>query len=485
MVKRYKYFFFFFLFLVLFFLPRYLAHSQYDALEDEILAIDNNMIYSASEQLLAPDFTHPPLWYLLMEYPTKLLALEHGIGYYRSIQVLILFFGLVFSTGYFWRKIPHKFILIFLLLFLTNVELIHLTSQHRMYSLVLSFGVFYALYWFYLIKYKKDKKWQDFFTVGIIASLGFFTNYSMIWLIPIFPIAYLISSESEILKLRIKNLFIFTITFFVSISWFIPTFIKNSLISINANQWTFDFNIYNVFQLFVNYFGIIPVQKDLGKISIYAVVFIVILVLIVLGQLFLNKENSIKRIFFTSAISFIFFLLTVFITGNSLLYPRTAICLVLAFYVLITCAFGSFKYSRVLVFLIAMLQLSQFLLYFNQDDSFSNGYFFMDYRIHPIHYFVDYNFPQKSCLVVIPVWNYRATKYFLEDVVQVKSASIFEVEDSIKFSKTKDCASFYFLEQFSIGESRLKQQYKKFLPFDIERVLLDEHENQKLYLMSD
>ena len=275
MVKKHKNILIFLIFIFLFFLPRFFAHLQYDALEDEILAIDNSLLYSASEQIWAPDFTHPPLWYLLMEYPTEILRFDHHIGFYRLIQILIIFFGLSFTAIYFWRKIPHQFIIIFLYLFLTNVELVHLTSQHRMYSLVLSFGVFYTFSWFYIIKYKENKKWQDFFSVGVVAALGFFSNYSMIWLIPIFPLVYLLSTDKTIIKSRINNLIVFSVTFFLSICWFIPTFIRNALISVDLNQWTSDLNFHNVFQLFVNYFGVIPIQEDLVKIGVFAKLFII------------------------------------------------------------------------------------------------------------------------------------------------------------------------------------------------------------------
>lgn len=480
-----KKFLVFLIFSLAFFVPRYFAHLQYDALEDEILSINNNLVYSTSEQLLAPDFTHPPLWYLLMEYPTSLLRYEYSIGYYRLIQISILFLGLLFTVAYFWRKIPHRFIIIFLLLFLTNTELIHLTSQHRMYSLVLSFGVFYVFDWLYLIKYKLDKKWQDFFALGIISALGFFSNYSMIWLIPIFPFVYLLSGKFEILKQRIKNLFIFITTFFVSVSWFIPIFIKNSLTSIDYNQWTSDLNYYNVFQLFVNYFGIVPIQEEIRKIGTFAIIFIVIFILILFSQLFLNKEKYIKIIFLGSFISFLFFLLTTYLTGNSLLYPRTAICIVLGFYALIASSFGSLKYSKVLVTLLIIIQLSQFFLYFNQVSYYYREYFFMDYRHHPINYFANYNFPPRSCLFTVPIWNDNAVKYFLDNKVLLVDLNLFDNIESAKLLKTDKCEAYYLLEQFSLGEKGLEEQYQIYFPFDFNRDLIEQYANQNLYLLSN
>lgn len=472
-------------FLFSFFLPRYFSHLQYDALEDELLAINNNIIYSFSEQLWAPDFTHPPLWYLLMEYPTSYFMLDYDIGYYRLAQVLILFLGLLSSLAYFWRKIPHRFIVVFLLLFLTNVELIHLTAQHRMYSLVISFGVFYVFDWFYLIKYKKYKKWQDFFIVGIIASLGFFSNYSMIWLIPIFPLVYLLSGERDDFRPRVKNLLIFLTTLFVSISWFVPTFIKQSLISIDVNQWTRDFNFYNIFQLFVNYFGLYPMNQNLGLINIFAIIFILILATIIFGNILIGKELFSKKTFFASFFSFFLFLTTAYFTGNSLLYPRTAISLVLAFYVGLASSFSNFKYSTILVLFLVILQSSQLLIYFNQDKYYLDGYNFTDYRRNPINYYSNYSFPQNSCMFVIPDWNIRLADYFLDNIILVEFKDVFNNESDTNSLNIEKCDNYYLLEQSSLGEERLNEQYQRYSVFNFNQELIDQHENQNLYLLSN
>jgi len=480
MFKKYRYLLFFIILISLFFWSRFSSHLQYDALEDEILAIDNNLIHSPSEQLFAPDFTHPPLWYLLMEYPTEILGLSHGIFYYRLLQVLILFVSLIFIIVYFWKKIPHKFIFLFLSLFLTNIALVHLTAQHRMYALVLSLGIFYSFYWYYLLFYKTQHSWKDFFSVGVIAALGFFSNYSMIWLIPIFPIAYLLLKKS---KIALKNISTFMITFLSLISWFIPTFIENSRTSIVENQWTGEFNFYNIFQLFANYFGIIPIREEIGYLSPFAIFFVIVLLLIIFGEILIKKNKAVSILFLSSLISFSFFLIVVYLTGNSLLYPRTAIAWVLSFYIIFA-HIGKFKYLRILVIVLTLLQLSQFILYFNQNRSYSEDYFFVDYRFHPIKYFTNYNFDKQSCLIPIPAWNVAATTYFLNNKIKTISPELLMNIDSNESLIPKECQIIYVLEQFSLEKNKLKKQYQDFFPDNFKLELVDTNENQNLYLLT-
>ena len=306
---------------------------------------------------------------------------------------------------------------------------------------------------------------------------------------PVLAAARICSSTGSIkmevrMPASLNNLIVFSVTFFLSICWFIPTFIRNALISVDLNQWTSDLNFHNVFQLFVNYFGVIPIQEDLVKIGVFAKLFIITFLIIIYNLIKNKKDKILKITILSSVISFSFFLLAIFYTGNSLLYPRTAICLVLAFYLIFANSFTNFKHSKVLITLVIILQLSQFFLYYNQDNEKFKEYFFVDYKYHPIKYFTNFDYPSRSCLISIPVWNTSATKYYIKNDVKVLSAHIFKNSDSAKNFKTEECDNFYLLEQTSLGENSLRKQYKEFMPFNYKKVILDSYANQNLYLLS-
>ena len=78
-------------FVLAFFIPRFLAHLRYGTMEDELLSMHFNLSFATKDLFVAPDHAHPPLWYVLMDWPTQILGISHGIFYYRLIQVVVLF----------------------------------------------------------------------------------------------------------------------------------------------------------------------------------------------------------------------------------------------------------------------------------------------------------------------------------------------------------------------------------------------------------
>lgn len=462
-----------------FFAPRYFSHSQYDALEDEILAIGNNQMNSVDKLIFAPDFTHPQIWYILMDLPTTILGLDHGIFYYRLIQVIILFCSLIFIYFYFKTKLTKDFLISFYLLFLSNIYLVHLTTQHRMYSLVLSVAIFYSFYWYDLIKNDKDKFYKNFITSSLIAALGFFINYSMIWIIPVWPLAYLLYRKNFD---SLKKILVFSLVFLGSISWFIPTFIVNSTKSIVLNQWASDLTLTNALQLFGNYFGLIPIQEKLNLVNPLLIPLIFLITLFVNKVKKSGKAPFISKIFIASVFSLFLFLLTVYITKNSLLYPRPSITLIVAFYTIFAIGFSLLNKSRIFIYILLVFQLSQHALYYFQDREFSLSYFFVDYKKNTISYFKDYSFLEKSCLIPIPNWNTNAAKFFLQGVVEIIPV------DRINYSQVKGslepCSNSYLLEQQSIDATIIEDHRQKFFNDEFEYQFLENFENQNLYLLT-
>lgn len=462
-----------------FFVPRYFAHLQYDALEDEILAIGNNLMYPISSLFLAPDFTHPPLWYVLMDYPTEILGLEHGIFYYRLIQMLVLFFIVIFTLIYFQKKLPKRFLFTFFTLFLSNVYLVHLTSQHRMYAMVLGVAVFYSFYWYYLIKNKVDRSFKHFLLLGLIAALGFFINYSIVWLLPIWPLSYLFYKKTQH---SLKSFFIFSTTFLLSISWFLPFFVKNVNKSIAVNQWAPQLNILNVFMMIENYFGFSSMLKDFYKLNVLFYPFIFLFLVLIFLRIKNSQLNYSKIIFAFTLLFLIIFILVVNFTGNSLLYSRTSITLVVAFYILIADSVANKRCSKLIFSALIILQVVNFFFYFNQSKDFSKNYsFFNNYRHNPIKSFQKYPFVEDSCLISVPNWNAMINNFFLGKNVKV-IASNKMTNDEI-MNEAGKCSLVYILEQNTVNREDIDRYYQLILRNNFTLKLMDSFDNQDLYIL--
>lgn len=474
-----RYFVFFTLFSVVFFVPRYFVQIQYDALEDEILAIGNNIMYSTKALLSAPDTTHPPLWYLLMEYPTDILGFNHGVFYYRLIQVVMLFLIIVFTLLSFYKKLAYNFIIIFFVLFSSNVYLIHLTSQHRMYAMVIGLSILYSFYWCSILINKRSLySYKDFGLLGLIASAGFFTNYSFIWIILIFPLSYLLYKKNLI---AIKSIVFFLFTFLVTTSWFFPFFLKNITDSIVHNQWSGTLNFFNICQTFNNYFGFFPMQNQFSIVSYFIFMFFFIMFMaMVYYSVFIDKQKLYKIVVSSFIIFFVLFLLAAKLTDRSILYPRTSITFAIIFYILVAILFGKNRLFDLLIFILVALQISQFIPYFFRDNKVSQMYFFGDHKKNTMSYLNSYPFPEDSCLLVIPNWSANAANYFLGSkiyVIPINSLPNYEVAK--KFNK---CHHIYVLDQISV-QKEIREKHKHDF-FGIDKVnlsLILKVGNQNLY----
>lgn len=462
-----------------FFVPRYFAHLRYDALEDEILAIRNNIWFSPLEFIRAPDYTHPGFWYILMELPTKILGLSHGIFYYRLLQTLILFFFIVLALFYFKKKLSKTFLSIFFILFLANIYLAHLTVQHRMYALVLGISIVYSFYWIFLLKRPTLLSVKESISLALFAALGFFTNYSIIWLLPIWPLTYFLQRISISV---VKKLTLFAMVLFGAVSWFVPIFLKNTAASIAINQWALSLTSRNVTQLFGNYFGI--VSKNLymtEEVNWIVFPFLCIFLILVTWAIFIKKNPYIKYLFFSLCLALSFFILAVHQTGNSILYARTTVPIIVVFYVLIAEIFvlGN-KYIKAAVIILIAMQLSQFLLYFSPNEKFEKEYHLFDYRENTLGHFKTYTFPPESCLISVPEWNEFSAQFFLGNSVQIISTDHIDPEDIYKEIET--CPIVYVLDQTSVDRGVIYNYYLKVFGNIPKMQLIAEYENQALFV---
>lgn len=470
MHKKIKFVLIFLLFFIGFFIPRYFAHLQYDATGDEILSIMFIKNNSLKDLLLAPDYVHPGLWYASMNSLVQALDINHGIFYYRFFQVMILFSSIVFSFFFFYKKLSRNFLIIFFILFLSNVYLVHLTMQFRMYAAVIGVSIFYSLYWYDLISDNSKKSYKHFILLALVGSLGFFINYSIFWIIPIWPTLYFLHKKD---KHSIKQVLIFFISFLISISWFISIFIRNISMGISKNQWAPELNLINTLEMVGTYFGLIP-KIFSNEINFLVFPFIILLFLLNIFQ----KKSSVKLFFIPLTIVFFSFICIVFLTGNSLLYARTTIPIVVTIYIFMTDAFYKNKYAKFIVFLLVFFQLSQFVVYFFPHKNFAKSYDSFNYHLHPINYFTNRVFEDDSCLITIPDWNKLSAKYFFKDKMKVIDVTETDL-------KNRSCSKIYVLDQTSTSRDLKSWQFKKIDEMGYKLDLVDRYDDQDLYTLLD
>lgn len=464
------------IFALAFFVPRYFAHLQYDAMEDEILSIDFNQSYSIAELMRCPDPAHPMIWYLLMEVPTDFLGISNGIFYYRLVQVFLLFFSIVF-TYFFCRKNNFVFFAAFLALLLSNVFIVHLSFQHRMYGLTLAFTIIYSFYWFFLIKNGLPIKFLNVLILSFFAILLFFTSYSSVWLIPIWPITYFLYKKN---LSSFKNILSFFTIFLLSISWFLPTFFENISKTMIGNQWAPDVNLFNFLDLFANYFGLLIVMfpekmHNPLTIPLCIVLFFISYYLIVRSK----HKRFAKSLLFSTLLSLLLFICTSKITGNRLFYPRTSLPVLIPIYMLISQFFvEKSKLVKLIFIFFIVIQLSQFLFYFFLIDT-RKIYSVFNYPNHPMSFFKNYDFPNNSCLFSIPNWNYLSAKYYLGDVVKVIDTDFF-IENNEHFY---ECKNIFLLDQVSVDRKVVEKDFSKIHEMGYENVFKEEYANQVLYFL--
>lgn len=475
----------FFLLSLLFFGPRYFAHLQYEALEDEILAISNNIANTPAQLVFAPDYTHPQFWYLLMDYPTKIFGITHGILPYRLIQITSLFILLVITYSIFKKHFDKKFFIIFASLFTSNIYLAHLTSQHRMYSIILGLSIFYSLAWLVILRKVEKKeinKNKNFIFLGILATVMFLTNYSAIWIIPIWPLTFFLQSFN---KNKLKQLLIFTTTFLISISWFIPTFIKNSTTSIENNQWAPLLNVRSAIQVFGNYFGIIPKFEHTSDINLVLLPFLFLIAVLIFTKIKLGEP---KKYFITlvvsTFISFSMFLLTVYLSNKSLLYPRPSITIIVACYIFITLAAIKNRYGKLIICLLVFLQLTQWPIYIFPEKNLEQNYDLWNYRKNPLSYFKNYQFPKQGCLLTLPPWNTLSVQFFLDKNVRIIDSNLILEKNKKLSDLDTGCNEIYVLDQTPVNRDIIKGYYQEVFGELATFELVDKHDNQNLYKLN-
>lgn len=451
-------------------IPRLLASKTYGPLEDELLAIQFNLDYPASELFFKPpDVTHPGLWYIIMEIPIVFLGYFSPIIYYRMINIIIFTLFIIITWILFSKKFTSFFWILFLTLLLSNPYLIHLTFQNRMYSLVLGINIIYSTFWLKILNKKINIQNKEILILGLLAGLGFFTNYSFIWILPIWPLAYLLTKRN---KTSLKRMLKFALLFTLETFWFIPTFIKNANESMLGNRWAPSLNLITVKELIENYFGITNV-KDILFFSILSLTIIPLIIKV-------KKRPN----FLSLVLAFFFYLLVVFLTGNGLLYARVSITFVITLYVILANFYSKQKLKSKIILLVLpfiFLQTHQLVVYLNNHqeiDSYSSSW---DYYSNPLEIITNYKFKKNSCIIGIPIWNDYPISYFLpKNLKLIKNK---DIERSINIvDLLNDCSENYLLVQNTIPEGTIKNNLSS---LDEKGLICDEFlenlENQDLY----
>ncbi|MBP7700834.1 hypothetical protein KA111_02110 [Candidatus Woesebacteria bacterium] len=483
--KRWKEVLIIFSFCLLFFIPRYFASNLFDPMEDEFLSFMFSRDLGFGKLLLAPDYVHPGLWYALMRIPIIFFNTGIDIGLYRSIQVLIIFFCLVFSYIHFRKKLSNSFLFIFFTLFLSNIFIVHITIQYRMFSMMLGLAVIYSLFWFELIKNKGVLSYKKVLLLSVLAVVGFFTDYSMIWIIPFWPLVYLFCQKKlNLLSSHFKKIYLFFFTVFIGLIWFLPIFIQNIKQSLPDNNWLPPFNLKNILEIFGTSFGVIPLV-DLSKLNFLIVPYTLILVYIIWKTFKKNINTNLRKMFVGIFLILIFFLISNYFVNNKLFYARAILSLIPVFYILLADFLTTFlkisPFKKIFVLLV-LIQLSQFIIYFFQSDTVFEKYSYFNFQKHPMAFFSNFPFLYNSCLLPIPGWNSTSLEYFFESKINV--ISIESLNDQLS-DTNKDCANIYLLDQISVERDQIdvKYDYKILTQLGYQPRKLSENYNQVLFIL--
>src|SRR5690606_31225655 len=117
-------------------------------------------------------------------------------------------------------------------------------------------------------------------------------------------------------------------------------------------------------------------------------------------------------------------------------------------------------YVFIMLFLV-LLQASQFVFYFNQNKEFSKDIAFPDYQINTVSSFASFSFQNKSCLLPVPIWNFLASEIYYGHRVKVLSIESLLNRDFEQRMREEGCESVYIIEQTSIVEETLHEQYNR------------------------
>jgi hypothetical protein len=459
-------------------LPRIIAQYYFEPMEDELLAISNNIKFSPIQQIFAPDFTHPGFWYLLMEFPTFVLGISHGIFYYRLIQVAFFTTLIVYSVWVMGKNHPKIFNLFFYSLLLSNTYITHITFQHRMYGLVLGLATVYSLYWYELIFGLRALTYKKSLLLGLLAVVGFFTNYSFIWILPIWPLALLFTEKLN--GENFKKIAVFLMTVVGGVSWFIPIFLKNTRDSVDVNQWAPELSVKNTLELFGNYFGIIFNQYNFEFQFNFISVLLLVVAIMISYQVVTKKSKSLYALTIALLFGFIFYFVMVFITQNSLLYARVSITLIIPVYILLAqMSVESSKWFRFGLVLLVLIQFAQLVFYLPITQHQKESKHAFSFYHNSLSFLADQTYTTDDCLVPIPFWNTLSVAFFTQggvEVVPINNMSTFEINQYLSH-----CKNVFLVQQNSIEPERLETENKLLESANVQKLFIQENENQSYF----
>jgi hypothetical protein len=233
--------------------------------------------------------------------------------------------------------------------------------------------------------------------------------------------------------------------------------------------------------MFGNYFGLLQLNDPL-KNNILFLPFLVLLLILFFWQWKKSKGKYFKSYLLSTSIMFFLFLLVVEITGSRLFYPRTSIPIIFAFYILIADSFNQVKYSKKIVYIIILIQLSQFIFYFLPNKNFSIKYDFFYYHENPIAYFAKYPFNKNSCLLAIPGWNKLAVEYYYANKLKIITLDDFKYK---RFWELDSCAQMYAISQKNVKRDAVDWEFLEISKNNYELFLIENYDGQDFYLLKN
>lgn len=438
--------------MLLAFFLRLLSTFQFDFAEDEVFALEYNQVNSVSQLVKAPDFSHPPLWYLAMD---PLVSLDWAPFELQLLQTLCFCICLLLS---FILLENYSLKLRFLFLFILSINpfLIHYTAQFRMYSSVI--GVALVTYsWFLRIveQYATQKKapnFKEFAVFSVLMAVGLMLDYSFFWLSLFLTLFTVFSWLKEKQKIWVTLLSTVIVSGILDL-WFLPYFWKNLFTAAGANQWTPLVSFKNFLLVIGDLLGFF------NNSSLVSLFVISVGVVLLLGILFYLRKNIIQLQFFAlSGVIGLFVLLSYFFP-HSFFYARVCVTLVIPLtflfaYMIERCwqRKGRSLLFPLFFFTLMALSIADYFgllahLHFAEQPNY-----YWDFHKTPIHSVLDITFPEKSCLLVIPDWTYSTVLF---NSTYIRNLSVL---NSKKSNDVAGCLHIYYLEQMTVSNDIRFQQ---------------------------
>ncbi len=435
---------------------RIYSTTRYDFTEDEIFALEFNQVHSFTGLITAPDFDHPPLWYMAMD---PLVDLKPSVFTLRFVQILIFTSAIGIS---FWllSPFPLRYRVLPLGWLALNPYVIHLTAGYLMYASVLG-ATLISFSWVLRILWRNQQhriepSKRELVGLSLLMAVGLLFDYSF-FLFSCFLLVFAglgwIQNKSRIWRVLLGSV-VLSGLFDI---WYLPIFWKNLFLTAHANQWAPVPSLKEFVLLLGDLFGFVD-NLDFKWLFVNGLLIVASLLVI---ALLLEKSKKRKSPFPFLLNQWIALggMIAAFVVlcvsfQNSFFYAR--VCFTFIVPITFTLIFSVIPYLKKNMFLSAVFFLFIFLTAFSFFDYYRNtDFYYWDFHANPVKMLLNQSFPTGSCLFTTPDWIYSSVVANMPAQSNVRLMRP-KVEEDVQ-----SCVNYYYIDQTTILEKPRRTSLQK------------------------